>query len=342
MNQESVYCGWLEDSKNDGMLLSPTDALILMARVHVAAFVLILLAMSVPLQHSFGSTRTLDFFLFPDGSTHVTYSLDSDPLLPDTEVSLYGDSLENLVAEDENGFLLSTQSEKNILQVETLGSSNILINYDTYSLISKDGKIWSFEIDSPVEFNVVMPENSVIVGMSTFPIDMNVDSDRTKILLPSGPAEITYFLAVAESSQVLPPEETPVTADNDNSMMYVAGGAAVAIAAIATIAIKMKNKPKQIVSVPQTTVVAERNEPFNIEKVLEMPDLREDDKDIIKFIHENGGSALESDLRKKFLLPRTTMWRAVKRLERHELIEITKKDQQNLIKLTNVETDKNE
>ena len=342
MNQESVYCGWLEDSKNDGMLLSPTDALILMARVHVAAFVLILLAMSVPLQHSFGSTRTLDFFLFPDGSTHVTYSLDSDPLLPDTEVSLYGDSLENLVAEDENGFLLSTQSEKNILQVETLGSSNILINYDTYSLISKDGKIWSFEIDSPVEFNVVMPENSVIVGMSTFPIDMNVDSDRTKILLPSGPAEITYFLAVAESSQVLPPEETPVTADNDNSMMYVAGGVAVAIAAIAAIAIKMKNKPKQIVSAPQTTLVADSNEPFNIEKVLEMPDLREDDKDIIKFIHENGGSALESDLRKKFLLPRTTMWRAVKRLERHELIEITKKDQQNLIKLTNVETDKNE
>ena len=187
-----------------------------------------------------------------------------------------------------------------------------------------------------------MPENSVIVGMSTFPIDMNVDSDRTKILLPSGPAEITYFLAVAESSQVLPPEETPVTADNDNSMMYVAGGVAVAIAAIAAIAIKMKNKPKQIVSASQTTIVAERNEPFNIEKVLEMPDLREDDKDIIKFIHENGGSALESDLRKKFLLPRTTMWRAVKRLERHELIEITKKDQQNLIKLTNVETDKNE
>jgi uncharacterized membrane protein len=297
--------------------------------------------MSVPLQHSFGSTRTLDFFLFPDGSTHVTYSLESDPFLPDTEVSLYGDSVENLVAEDENGFPLTTQSEKNILQVETLGSSNILINYDTYSLISKDGKIWSFEIDSPVEFNVVMPENSVIVGMSTFPIDMNVDSERTKILLPSGIAEITYFLAVAESSQVLPIEETPVKEGDDNSMMYVAGGAAVVIAAIAAIAVKMKNKPKQIVSSSQTTVL-EKNEPFNIEKVLEMPDLREDDKEIIKFIHENGGSALESDLRKKFLLPRTTMWRAVKRLERYELIEITKKDQQNLIKLTNVEDDKNE
>jgi uncharacterized membrane protein len=248
--------------------------------------------------------------------------------------------VENLVVEDENGFLLTTQSENNTLEVETLGSSNILINYDTYSLISKDGKIWSFEIDSPVEFNVVMPQNSVIVGMSTFPIDMGVESDRTKILLPSGLAEITYFLAVAESSQVLVPTEKTPVAEDDNSMMYVIGGV-VAIAIIAAIAIKMRNKPKQIISPSQTTVL-EKNEPFNIEKVLEMPDLREDDKEIIKFIHESGGSALESDLRKKFLLPRTTMWRAVKRLERHELIEITKKDLQNLIKLTNVETDKNE
>ena len=217
-----------------------------------------------------------------------------------------------------------------------------MINYDTYSLVSKDGKIWSFEIDSPVEFNVIMPQNSVIVGMSTFPIDMDVASDRTKLLLPSGITEITYFLAVAESSQILP-SEVSTTTENDTSMMYVAGGAAVAIAAIVAITIKIRNNPKSLVSsTTQTTVVLEKNEPFNIEKVLEMPDLREDDKEIIKFIHENGGSALESDLRKKFLLPRTTMWRAVKRLERYSLIEITKKDQQNSIKLTNVETDRNE
>ena len=344
MNQESVCCGWLEDSKNDGMLLSPTEALILMARVHMAAFVLILLAMSVPLQHSFGSTRTLDFSLFPDGSTHVTYSLESDPFLPDTEVSLYGDSFENLVAQDENGFLLTTQSESNILQVETLGSSNILINYDTYSLISKDGKIWSFEVDSPVEFNVIMPQNSVIVGMSTFPIDMGVESDRTKILLPSGMAEITYFLAVAESSQVLPPvEETPVTQDDDNTMVYAVGGAIAAVIVGGAIAMKMRGKAKPTITTSsQSTMTAAKEESFDIGKAMEKPDLREDDKEIIKFIHENGGSALESDLRKKFLLPRTTMWRAVKRLERHGLIEITKKDQQNLIKLTNTETDNNE
>ena len=56
------------------------------------------------------------------------------------------------------------------------------------------------------------------------------------------------------------------------------------------------------------------------------PEIREDDKEIVSFIFENGGEAKESELRKKFLQPRTTMWRAVKRLERYGIIEIEKKD----------------
>jgi len=62
-------------------------------------------------------------------------------------------------------------------------------------------------------------------------------------------------------------------------------------------------------------------------------DLREDDKEIINFISANGGQAYESELRKKILQPRTTMWRAVKRLERQGIIEIEKKDLQNIVKL---------
>ena len=73
-------------------------------------------------------------------------------------------------------------------------------------------------------------------------------------------------------------------------------------------------------------------EPEAIFKVKQ--DLREDDKEIINFISENGGQAYESELRKKFLQPRTTMWRAVKRLERHGIVEIEKKDLQNIVKLT--------
>ncbi len=75
-------------------------------------------------------------------------------------------------------------------------------------------------------------------------------------------------------------------------------------------------------------------ETIDTEVIFKMkPDLREDDKEIVRFISNNGGQVLESDLRKKFLQPRTTMWRAVKRLERNGVIEIEKKDLQNLVKI---------
>ena len=53
-----------------------------------------------------------------------------------------------------------------------------------------------------------------------------------------------------------------------------------------------------------------------------MPDIREADKEIVRHIHESGGEMLESSLRKKLLQPRTTMWRAIKRLERMGVVRL--------------------
>ena len=71
---------------------------------------------------------------------------------------------------------------------------------------------------------------------------------------------------------------------------------------------------------------SEIDEPITLE-------MRDDDKQLVSYLEKNGGQAFERDLRKKFLLPRTTMWRAVKRLERQGVIEIQKKDFQNLVRL---------
>ena len=336
MNQEYVTCRKQEHSVCDRMLLSPTEALTTMALVPIAVFVLVLLAISVPLQHSFGSNRTLDFSLFPDGSTHVFYELESDPFFPDTHVMFFGDSIENLVIEDENGFLLTAEiskTESNFFEIETLGASTISINYDTYSLISKNGKVWSFEIDAPTEFTLTMPTNSVIVGMNTFPIDMSENDGRTQMFLPNGMAEITYFLTIAESSQDKPTIETT----DSSQLPILIGITVVIIATIVGIIFKFRQKSKKAIIVNQSKEFQEPETKFDLESTLSDDGVREDDKEIIKFIHENGGEALESELRKKFLQPRTTMWRAVKRLERQGKIEISKKDQQNLVKLKNQE-----
>ena len=329
MNQEYVTCRKQEHSVCDRMLLSPTEALSTMALVPIAVFVLVLLAISVPLQHSFGSNRTLDFSLFPDGSAHVFFELESNPLFPDTQITLFGESIENLVVEDENGFLLTTepaQGDSNNFEVETLGASTILINYDTYSLVSKNGKVWSFAVDSPTEFSLLMPMNSLVVGMTTFPIDMSEEDDRIKMLLPPGPVELTYFLTHAESAQVNPVVET----EDSSQPSIVIAITGIIIAVIIGVIFKFRKKP---ISNIQTESVKESTEQFGLESTLSDENVRDDDKEIIKFIHENGGEVLESELRKKFLQPRTTMWRAVKRLERQGKIIISKKDQQNLVKL---------
>jgi len=61
--------------------------------------------------------------------------------------------------------------------------------------------------------------------------------------------------------------------------------------------------------------------------------LRPEDQQVLKFLAEKEGAAFESEIRSKFQLPKTTIWRLVKRLEREELVEIRKAGGQNLIKL---------
>ncbi|HEY9407710.1 MAG TPA: hypothetical protein VIP53_09710 [Nitrososphaera sp.] len=65
----------------------------------------------------------------------------------------------------------------------------------------------------------------------------------------------------------------------------------------------------------------------------EKPHLRMEDQQVLKFLAEKEGAVFESEIRTKFQIPKTTIWRLVKRLEREELVEIRKAGGQNLIKL---------
>jgi uncharacterized membrane protein len=65
----------------------------------------------------------------------------------------------------------------------------------------------------------------------------------------------------------------------------------------------------------------------------ERPHLRNEDKQLLELLIEEQGAAFERDLRKKLLLPKTSVWRLVRQLERQELIEVLKVSSQNLIKL---------
>ena len=191
--------------------------------------------------------------------------------------------------------------------------------------IPQEGRIWSFILDSPTDFTLLMPKNIVIVGMSNIPLNMELENEQSKLSLPSGPIEINYFFGVSN------PIPTPTVPESDNSIFLIIGAVVIAgVIAVVFMKLVKLSPQKKISDTDQLEKIEEK--PLDVETIFSSkPDLREDDKELINFISANGGKAYESELRKKFLQPRTTMWRAVKRLERYGIVEIQKKELQNLV-----------
>ena len=328
MNLQQIVAQKHQSPGGEMLLVRNTDILSTMVRIPIVVIGLVLVALSAPIQQSFGSSRTLDFTIYPDGSTHVFYELDVDPLKLEIMVELFGEMIENITITDEDGFLLSNEINHNSVVIETFGASHISIDYDTQDLVSKTGKIWAFAIDAPVQYSLLIPKDSVIVEMGNFPLSMQVDNQQSYLTFPPGQTNISYYISTLASAQPIQEDSTT----GNSLILYIGGIAAVAIV-VAIVIIKRKSSRIE----PSVTIQKDEQpkpqslDPEAIFKVKQ--DLREDDKEIINFISANGGQAYESELRKKFLQPRTTMWRAVKRLERQGIIEIEKKDLQNIVKL---------
>ena len=388
MNPQLVLCNPQEPLPGDGILFVRIQSILTtMVKLPIIALGLVVLAIGMPIQNSLSAIRTIDFTIYQDGSAHVFYQTETDPLSPDFTVKLFGKTTENLVAQDENGLLLTSNIRDDIAQIETFGASMITIDYDTHDLISKNGKIWSFVVDVQSEHTVLMPKNTVIVGMNTIPSSIEIIDEQSRLLLPAGHTDISYSFGMSGSAQTaldainearssieqvknsgiqtqladtkldealtayddgrftdaidlaneaknLATQQEILETSNSSQTNYIIVITGVTAAAIAAGLILKQRK-----SINKTLVVTSTQEK-TVFKILDKetifklrPNLRDDDKELISFISDNGGQAYESELRKKFLQPRTTMWRAVKRLEREGIVEIEKKESQNLVKL---------
>jgi uncharacterized membrane protein len=334
MNPEIVPVYEKESIREDGMLFVRTDGILeTMVKAPLILAGLIIVTVLIPLQTSFSSTRTLELVIYSDGSTHVSTQIDVDPLEPDFELNLFGKSIDNFVATGDTGFLLSEEIVGDKAIIDIFGSSSIIVDYNIDDLVSKEGRVWTFSFDSPSDYTLLMPKNSVIVGMSGLPNNMELVDEQTKLGLTAGLSEINYIF-----TPINPTTHKP-TISSESSFNYinaaVIGGSIIAVVIGIVLMLKRKQS-KSLPSIIQIESTEKRTETKsnNVETIFNFrPEMREDDKEIVKFIFDKGGQALESELRKKFLQPRTTMWRAVKRLERLGVIEIDKKDLQNLVKL---------
>jgi hypothetical protein len=69
------------------------------------------------------------------------------------------------------------------------------------------------------------------------------------------------------------------------------------------------------------------------DSITQKKNLKPEEKEILFYICDNEGAAFEGEIRNKFILPKTSLWRLIKALGREDMIEVTKIGGQNLIKL---------
>ena len=106
------------------------------------------------------------------------------------------------------------------------------------------------------------------------------------------------------------------------ALMIVAGAASLAAYAL------LRKR-----SLPAAPAYVKERHAVDMERIVAEGNLRQEDLEVMQFLAESGGENFESEIRNRFKLPRTTIWRTVKRLERDGYITVSTVAGQNLVKV---------
>ena len=255
---------------------------------------------------------TITIKVYRDGLTHITQTLVVDDLLPKIELPLLSSSTENLIVLDENQLAVDYQQNAANLTVFTLGASHVSVEYDSIALTNKKADVWTLILNSPYNLTVFLPQNSTIVYLSQVPTTINATGTELSLALHLGQWELSYIVPLLPEDQ---------NKDDLSAGIPVEYFIAIAIAAFTAVLIVI--------------FVARRKRTINVRKILRRhPDLAKEDIAVIEFLAEKDGKAFEAEIRERFPdMPRTSLWRLVRRLEGLELVEIKRIGLENQVQL---------
>jgi uncharacterized membrane protein len=248
--------------------------------------------------------------VYRDGLAHITQTVTVDSLLPEIDLPLLTSSIENLVILDENQLTVDYQLNVENLTVFTLGASHISVEYDTVALTNKEAEVWTLIITHPYNLTVSLPKNSTIVYLNQVPTTIDTSGDALSLSLFPGQWELSYIVPLQQEDSTSGAWVIPVE--------YLI----VSIVAIALLVLA-------------AFLVVRRRRKINAKKILNShPDLMKEDKMVIEFLAEKEGKAFEAEIRQRFPdMPRTSLWRLIRRLESLEIVEIKRIGLENQVQL---------
>jgi uncharacterized membrane protein len=257
--------------------------------------------------------EALDLTVYRDGLVHVKQKIIVNELSPQIILPLLSPSIENVLVLDDNQLAVDYEIEGSNLTILTLGSEIITVEYDTVSLTKKEAEVWTFTADFPYNLTVFLPQNSTVIYLNKMPTAIDTSGTGIALTLYAGYWEISYVVPL------LPPDENN---DKEASEPIPIEYLILIVVALASI----------ILSVP---LIVRRRKGPNAQKILKAnPQLKKEDREVILFLAEKDGKAFEAEIRERFSeMPRTSLWRLVRRLERLEIVEVKRIGLENQVQL---------
>lgn len=276
--------------------------------------VLPLVAVPPVLSQSRFTVESVNIMVYRDGLVHVTQSLSVNEVYPEIFLSLLSSSVDNFIVLDENQAAIDYQIDGFNLTIFSLGVQKMIIEYDTNILTKKDAEIWTLIIDNPYSIVASLPENSTLTYLNQMPTAINTEGDAISLSLGPGIWEVSYLVPLVKV------DEGHDQADHSPEFpieYLVATIVAVAIIGVLLAFVLIRRRK------PNITKIAKAN-----------PQLMKEDIEVIEFLVERNGKAFEAEIREKFPnMPRTSLWRLVRRLERLEIVEVKKIGLENQVQL---------
>ncbi len=191
-------------------------------------------------------------------------------------------------------------------------------SFSSSALTTKTTDGWKLTFTAPASSNVMvyMPSYSTLQSSSPKPAKVSADDSRASLEFPGGPIALEYSLA-----------EAPEKADESDSSLILFAALILAIAIISAAYLlrsKQQEKPKEAKpSLGMSPGKKEMMETFN-----------ENDKTIVNYLLSCNGKSKRNDLERKTSISKSSLAKAINRLEKRKIIEIDRSATTHFVKLS--------
>jgi len=249
--------------------------------------------------------------VYRDGIVHIKQTFRVDEVAADIQIPLLCAAIANILVLDQDKKPVDYQLDGACLVVFTFGASPLTLEYDTNALTNKNADVWTLNVNSSYALEVRLPQNSTIIYLNGVPRIIDTSGDDLTLTLDPAAWEVSYVLPLQQENQTI------VVIESEGIVEYVIAGI------LGTF----------VISILSLFLVRKRR--ISIKKALKRnPNLSKDEIEVLEFLAAKDGKAFEAEIRQNFPdMPRTSLWRLVRRLEGLEVLEIKRIGLENQVQL---------